>query len=117
MDSDDRDADCALCRHPIDGPVLHESELWLTLVNRNQNVLNYSFLMNLDRHIHLHVIPRYVGTRELAGATFSDPDYPDKYRPTPGDQLASETVIAAVADALGNVRPSPTTQDRGQTSV
>jgi diadenosine tetraphosphate (Ap4A) HIT family hydrolase len=24
---------------------------------------NYSFLMNVDRHVHLHVIPRYVGSR------------------------------------------------------
>jgi diadenosine tetraphosphate (Ap4A) HIT family hydrolase len=141
---------------------VRESELWLTVVNRNQNLLgktfialrrheedvvaltprewtglqdevrwvtervaqafapdhfNYSFLMNLDRHVDLRVIPRYVGTRELAGVTFSDPDYPDSYRPRPGDQLASETVIEAVADALGNVRPSPNTQDRGQTSA
>jgi diadenosine tetraphosphate (Ap4A) HIT family hydrolase len=61
---------------------------------------NYAFLMNLDRHVHLHVIPRYLGSRELAGATFADPEYPDSYRVPPApSQLASREVIAAVAAA------------------
>lgn len=133
-----------LCQRPPAWPVVHESQLWLTIVNRNQNLLgktfivlrrheeevaavtsdewrelqgelrwvtdrvrhafapdhfNYSFLMNLDRHVHLHVIPRYVGTRELAGVEFTDADYPDSYR-APAHELASEAVIAAVAAAL-----------------
>jgi diadenosine tetraphosphate (Ap4A) HIT family hydrolase len=145
MSSDERGSDCALCQRPVDWPVVRESEFWLTVVNRNQNLLgktfialcrheedivaltpgewaglqeevrsvtervakafapdhfNYSFLMNLDRHVHLHVIPRYVGTRELAGVTFDDPDYPDSYRPAHDDELATKTVIDAVADAL-----------------
>jgi diadenosine tetraphosphate (Ap4A) HIT family hydrolase len=61
---------------------------------------NYSFLMNLDRHVHLHVIPRYVGTRQLAGVTFEDPDYPDAYGATPASELASEPVVEAVTRAL-----------------
>jgi diadenosine tetraphosphate (Ap4A) HIT family hydrolase len=62
---------------------------------------NYSFLMNADRHVHLHVIPRYVGTRELAGVEFADPDYPDSYQVRPGlAQVASRAVIAAVEQAL-----------------
>jgi diadenosine tetraphosphate (Ap4A) HIT family hydrolase len=62
---------------------------------------NYSFLMNMDAHVHLHVIPRYVESRELAGVEFSDPDYPDAYRGavTPSE-IASPAVIAAVHEAL-----------------
>ena len=40
---------------------------------------NYAFLQNQDRHIHLHVIPRYDVPRVFAGITFDDPDYPAHY--------------------------------------
>jgi len=63
---------------------------------------NYSFLMNQDRHVHLHVIPRYAGTRELAGAEFTDPDYPDAYRASLSPAgIASPEVITAVGAAFG----------------
>ncbi|MPY65275.1 HIT family protein [Deinococcus sp. SDU3-2] len=52
---------------------------------------NYAFLQNQDRHIHLHVIPRYSGPREFAGQTFTDPDYPAHYAvPAPVLPLAPE---------------------------
>ena len=35
---------------------------------------NYAFLQNQDRHVHLHVIPRYAGSRSLGGVEFGDPD-------------------------------------------
>lgn len=62
---------------------------------------NFSFLMNMDHHAHLHVVPRYVETRELAGVVFSDDDYPSAYQqePTPA-QIASPAVISAVHAAL-----------------
>ena len=62
---------------------------------------NYSFLMNMDRHVHLHVLPRYVGSRHLAGVEFTDLDYPSAYQapPTPGE-VAPATVVAAVYGAL-----------------
>jgi diadenosine tetraphosphate (Ap4A) HIT family hydrolase len=41
---------------------------------------NYAFLQNQDRHVHLHVIPRYAGDREVDGAVFEDAAYPDHYR-------------------------------------
>lgn len=37
---------------------------------------NYAFLQNVDRHVHLHIIPRYGETRTLRGLVFTDPDYP-----------------------------------------
>ena len=62
---------------------------------------NYSFLMNMDVHAHLHVIPRYIESRELAGVQFSDPDYPDAYRgPTTPAEIATPSVIVAVHAAL-----------------
>lgn len=53
---------------------------------------NYSFLMNQDRHVHLHIIPRYDTPRAFAGIEFRDRDpvppfpIPDPMR----DQLVSE---------------------------
>ncbi len=41
---------------------------------------NYAFLQNQDRHVHLHVIPRYAGQRSFAGLSFADRDYPAHYR-------------------------------------
>ena len=52
---------------------------------------NYPFLQNQDRHIHLHIIPRYAAVRQLAGLAFEDPDYPAHYAvPAPDRRLAPE---------------------------
>jgi diadenosine tetraphosphate (Ap4A) HIT family hydrolase len=62
---------------------------------------NYAFLQNFDRQVHLHVIPRYAASRELAGSRFDDPDYPDHYSvPMPERFLSAEERIAIRA-ALG----------------
>lgn len=37
---------------------------------------NYAFLQNIDRHVHLHVIPRYASSREFGGRVFVDEDFP-----------------------------------------
>ncbi len=42
---------------------------------------NYAFLQNLDRHVHLHVLPRYAESREFSGEVFEDGRYPDHYDP------------------------------------
>ncbi len=42
---------------------------------------NYAFLQNMDRHVHLHLLPRYAGSRKFAGETFEDECYPDHYDP------------------------------------
>jgi diadenosine tetraphosphate (Ap4A) HIT family hydrolase len=58
---------------------------------------NYSFLMNMDPHVHLHVIPRYVESRELAGVEFTDPDYPLAYERAPAPtEISPPYVIAAL---------------------
>ncbi len=52
---------------------------------------NYAFLQNLERHVHLHVIPRYAERRTFAGLEFEDPDYPGHYAvPSPARRLAQD---------------------------
>ena len=62
---------------------------------------NYAFLQNQDRHVHLHVIPRYARPRQVAGLRFEDPDYPDHYAvPSPARHLAPE-VLDELAGHIG----------------
>ena len=56
---------------------------------------NYAFLMNIDRQVHFHVIPRYREPRDFAGGTFVDPDFGGHYGTGPG-----RTLDAAGYDAL-----------------
>ncbi len=61
---------------------------------------NYGFLQNQDRHVHLHVIPRYADVRHVAGVEFQDSDYPGHYRPGVErrvEPIAVEAIAAAVA--------------------
>jgi diadenosine tetraphosphate (Ap4A) HIT family hydrolase len=52
---------------------------------------NYAFLQNQDRHIHLHIIPRYAAVRHFAGLVFEDLDYPGHYAvPAPAQRLEPE---------------------------
>ena len=60
---------------------------------------NYAFLQNEDRHVHLHVIPRYAGPREFFGLTFIDPDFPGHYTPDVSRTLAGRQ-MRALADLL-----------------
>jgi diadenosine tetraphosphate (Ap4A) HIT family hydrolase len=60
---------------------------------------NCAFLQNQDRHVHLHVIPRYATTRTFAGQEFADPDWPDHYRPGV-EYIAPPNLIAAIAEAI-----------------
>ena len=42
---------------------------------------NYAFSQNMDRHVHLHILPRYAERRVFSGETFKDERYPDHYDP------------------------------------
>lgn len=56
---------------------------------------NYAFLQNQDRHVHLHLIPRYQEPRRFADLVFEDPDYPGHYTvPAPTRHLAQSQVTA-----------------------
>jgi diadenosine tetraphosphate (Ap4A) HIT family hydrolase len=91
-----------LCRH-LEAVSLLKLDEWIDLhqqLARTTEVLtltfspdhfNYAFLQNQDRHVHLHIIPRYKEPREVIGMVFDDPDYPGHYRvPAPGRYLAQE---------------------------
>jgi diadenosine tetraphosphate (Ap4A) HIT family hydrolase len=60
---------------------------------------NCAFLQNQDRHVHLHVIPRYASSRAFAGREFTDPDWPGHYRPGV-EYIAPPDVVSAIAEAL-----------------
>jgi diadenosine tetraphosphate (Ap4A) HIT family hydrolase len=63
---------------------------------------NYGFLHNQDRHVHLHVIPRYATARIVAGVRFEDPDYPGHYSVPSPDRRVTTTVLDALAHLLGD---------------
>ena len=82
---------------------LHDEVRWATERLRRAfapDHFNYAFLQNQDRHVHLHVIPRYASSRELGGAIFGDPDYPGHYRPGV-ERIADESLLDALGRALG----------------
>ena len=60
---------------------------------------NYAFLQNADRHVHLHVIPRYASVRDLSGENFEDPDWPHHYAPG-RERAASLEIIEAISAVL-----------------
>ena len=60
---------------------------------------NYAFLQNLDRHVHLHVIPRYAAPREFEGERFEDRAWPDHY-PVPGKPMPERWLPTSASEAL-----------------
>jgi diadenosine tetraphosphate (Ap4A) HIT family hydrolase len=67
------------------------------------NHFNYAFLQNQDRHVHLHVIPRYAEPRLFEQIVFEDPDYPHHYAvPAPVRRLP-DNLFAELANRLGQL--------------
>ncbi len=104
----------ALNRHETDIAALTDAEvlsLW-AFVRETQSALsalfapdhfNYMFLMNLTPHVHFHIFPRYAGSREFAGQTFTDSFYGDHYDPAESrvlDAGAEAKLITALRRAL-----------------
>ena len=100
-----------LKRHDEDICNLDDDEvrdLWDTIRN-TRDVLSarfqpdrftYAFLMNLDRHVHLHVVPRYDGPRAFAGNDFEDSDaVPERRLP---EHIHQEIVTAIREGFTGN---------------
>lgn len=84
---------------------LHSEVRWATGRLREAfapDHFNYAFLQNQDRHVHLHVIPRYQSPRWLAGTEFKDADYPDHYRVPGARVMADKATLDAIADALAS---------------
>jgi diadenosine tetraphosphate (Ap4A) HIT family hydrolase len=57
-----------------------------------------AFLMNLDAHVHLHVVPRYASPQGWRGETCSDPHYGSLFGRE--ERLATEGPLNALASAL-----------------
>ena len=62
--------------------------------------VNYAFLQNQDRHVHLHIIPRYATRRDVAGECFVDMAYPDHYAVGSPPRAVTPMVFAEIADTL-----------------
>ena len=64
---------------------------------------NYAFLMNLDRQVHFHVIPRYRDGLTFAGLTFADPDFGSHYNLDPArtlDDAGYDAILAALREGV-----------------
>ena len=98
-----------LRRHTIDVTALtqdEQAELWRLLGEVKTALIgafqpdhfNYAFLMNLDAHVHLHIIPRYAQPRVFAGMTFTDGRLGEHY--DLGSQMVPLELREAIAIAL-----------------
>ena len=73
----------------------------------NPDHFNYAFLQNQDRHIHMHLIPRYADQCIFAGEIFDDPDYPSHYAvPSPARHLTTEQLSALASYLREHLVPS-----------
>lgn len=60
---------------------------------------NFAFLMNVDKQVHFHVIPRYVAPRMFQGQTFTDPSFGAHYA-VGGERTLAPIDFAALVAAL-----------------
>ncbi|MDX1935116.1 MAG: HIT family protein [Capsulimonadales bacterium] len=89
---------CLLKRPETDVTALTDAELaslW-ELTRRVKQALedawepdhfNYAFLMNLDKQVHFHIIPRYRHKREFGGGTYVDSEFGNHYGTGPARNL------------------------------
>jgi diadenosine tetraphosphate (Ap4A) HIT family hydrolase len=72
--------------------------------------VNCVFLQNQNRHVHLHIVPRYAGERRLAGISFDDPGYPGHYRvdgpPRLLERAARDELVRRIESAIAARRAS-----------
>jgi diadenosine tetraphosphate (Ap4A) HIT family hydrolase len=59
---------------------------------------NHVFLQNQDRHVHMHIVPRYRSSRSFQGALFTDEEWPGHYNPDKAPCRLDETQMTALAD-------------------
>lgn len=69
--------------------------------------VNYVFLQNQDRHVHLHIVPRYAGERRIAGLVFDDPGYPGHYRVDGAPRLLEPAARAELVRRLQDAIAAP----------
>ena len=57
--------------------------------------VNFAFLMNVDAHVHLHVIPRYATHRHWHGLDLEDPHWGDAFGSE--QRVLDESALSALA--------------------
>ena len=66
----------------------------------NPDKINYLMLMMADPHVHFHIIPRYQGSRSIAGLALTDHGWPGP----PDLKSAVELDSVAIGQAIGLFR-------------
>ena len=64
--------------------------------------INYLMLMMVDPHVHFHVIPRYAGSRTIAGIKIADAGWPGPPDLKSAVGLDSEAMAAGCSEVLSN---------------
>ena len=77
----------------------------------NYERINYLMLMMVDPHVHFHVIPRYSGTRALAGIAISDGGWPGPPDLRSAIALDSAALAAGRSEILANWQVTETKTD------
>jgi diadenosine tetraphosphate (Ap4A) HIT family hydrolase len=97
---------------PVEQVALLQDEEWVDLHRQVRRVtaalvdvfqpdhFNYAFLQNVDRQVHLHVIPRYASSRAFAGVLFNDPDYPGHYSVPAASRALTQEQVVALAETI-----------------
>ena len=79
------------------GAAIAEIELALRKTVAYERI-NYLMLMMVDPNVHFHVIPRYSGTRSIAGIVLSDAGWPGPPDLKTGVPLDEQAVARAISD-------------------
>jgi diadenosine tetraphosphate (Ap4A) HIT family hydrolase len=64
--------------------------------------INYLMLMMVDPHVHFHVIPRYAGSRSIAGIEIADAGWPGPPELKSAIALDGEAMAAGRSEMLAN---------------
>ena len=74
---------------------------------------NYVFLQNQDRHVHLHVIPRYASPREFVGLSFRDTGWPGHYDTQQAAWTLTDNQYQELKATLGSLNEQRCRDDSG----
>jgi diadenosine tetraphosphate (Ap4A) HIT family hydrolase len=103
---------------PLEQVILLREDEWADLHRQMRRVtlaltaafqpdhINYAFLQNQDRQVHLHVIPRYAASRTFADETFEDHDYPDHYHVPAPPHILSKEQLTMLAETIRSALPA-----------
>ena len=82
---------------------LHQQVVLVTQALRREfepDHFNYAFLQNQDRHVHLHVIPRYAKPRTFGGRVYEDRGWPSHYNVSEPARMLPEDELAQLSRVL-----------------